>query len=161
MNTPNRRPSRVLFLDFDGCLHPVTHGATLDGPALSTVHFGWLPLLGRALQSHDDVVVVVHSTWRYEYRIDELREVLGVVGRRVVVATPPGRGTRASSGGCTRIRRSATTASSTTTRESSGTRCRQNSSSATRVPACQHLRCSQHSASGWAKRRADTDEPKK
>ena len=76
--------------DFDGCLHPVTHGATLDGPALSTVHFGWLPLLGRALQSHDDVVVVVHSTWRYEYRIDELREVLGVVGRRVVAATPPG-----------------------------------------------------------------------
>jgi hypothetical protein len=87
--------------DFDGCLHPVTHGATLDGPALSAVHFGWLPHLDRALRGHDDVVVVVHSTWRYEYNLDELRQVLGVLGIESSRRRRRAQGTRASGGGCT------------------------------------------------------------
>jgi hypothetical protein len=74
---------RLLFLDFDGVLHP----ASSDG---QLAHFCWLPLLESLLSAHEDVAVVVHSTWRYEYRDDELRELLGPLGRRFVGAAPRG-----------------------------------------------------------------------
>jgi hypothetical protein len=83
---------RVLFLDFDGVLHP--------GPAplniadqqlyLPTTHFGWLPTLLSVLRPHPDVGVVVHSSWRLNYDEDELREILSDVGDRYLGATPPG-----------------------------------------------------------------------
>lgn len=81
---------RILFIDVDGCLHPDTKGIPLIGPSISTPHFGWLPHLIGALRGHDDVGVVVHSTWRLEYNLAELREVLGVLGGRVVDATARG-----------------------------------------------------------------------
>ena len=39
---------------------------------------------------HPDVVIVVHSTWRYTHDADELRLLLGALGQRVVGATPRG-----------------------------------------------------------------------
>jgi hypothetical protein len=75
---------RVLFLDFDGVVHP--------GPGVDTKlgHWVWLPALTRLLAGHPDVRVVVHSTWRYDYDLDELRELLGSLGARVVGVTPRG-----------------------------------------------------------------------
>lgn len=82
--------TRVLFVDFDGCLHPLSTGLTSGGAPVKTPHFGWLPALAEALRGHDDVGLVVHSTWRYEYDVDELRGLLGSLGQRVIGATPRG-----------------------------------------------------------------------
>jgi hypothetical protein len=82
----------VLFCDFDGVLHP-TLARTEDGsiePVVSTVLFGWLPALARVLRKHEDVALVIHSTWRYTHNVDELRALLGPLGSRVVGATPRG-----------------------------------------------------------------------
>ncbi len=83
-------PPRALFLDFDGVLHPTTDGSSTDESLVRVAHFGWLPLLASALEPHREVQVVVHSTWRYTHDVDELRELLGVLGNRVVGATPRG-----------------------------------------------------------------------
>src|SRR5690606_29498763 len=74
---------RVLFLDFDGVLHPVEQAET------ALTHFCWLPVLVRALQPYPDVRIVVHSTWRYLYDHDELQLLLGPLGNRFLAATAP------------------------------------------------------------------------
>lgn len=73
---------RVLFLDFDGVLHA---GPNVEA---ATSHWCWLPALSQALARHEDVRIVVHSTWRHEYDLDELRELLGRLGERIIGATP-------------------------------------------------------------------------
>jgi len=75
---------RVLFLDLDGVVHP--------GPGVDTKlgHWAWVPVLSRLLSGHVDVRVVVHSTWRYEYDLEELRELLGSLGARVLDVVPHG-----------------------------------------------------------------------
>ena len=74
---------RVLFLDFDGVLHP----ATLPDESR---HFEWLASLRDALQGHRDVGVVVHSTWRYAYGEAELRALLSPLRVRVLGTVPRG-----------------------------------------------------------------------
>lgn len=76
---------RALFLDFDGVFHRAGNGVENTGPT-----FVWLPLLAEALVGHDDVVVVVHSTWRYQYSLSELRELLASLGARTIAAVPRG-----------------------------------------------------------------------
>jgi hypothetical protein len=73
---------RVLFLDFDGVLHPAASVET------RLMLWCWVPLLERLLDCHDDVGVVVHSTWRYNYDLDELRLLLSGLGPRVIDSTP-------------------------------------------------------------------------
>lgn len=75
---------RLLFLDFDGVLHPFNGEHEPEG------WFRWLPILERALQSWSDVRIVVHSSWRYEYTDTELRVLLGPLGSRFVGAAPRG-----------------------------------------------------------------------
>lgn len=77
--------ARVLFIDFDGVLHRAGNGIEQTGP-----HFIWLPLLAEELAEHPDVALVVHSTWRYQYTLDELRELLAAFGRRVIGVAPRG-----------------------------------------------------------------------
>lgn len=74
---------RLLFLDFDGVLHSSL--ATEDAE-----RFVWLPALVRLLEGHPDVQIVVHSTWRYEYRDEEIRALLRELGDRFVGCTPRG-----------------------------------------------------------------------
>lgn len=74
---------RVLFLDFDGVLHP----APL---ASQDRHMQWLPSLRSALQSRQDVGIVVHSTWRYMYTPDDLRNLLADAGAPVLGVVPRG-----------------------------------------------------------------------
>lgn len=63
---------RLLFLDFDGVLHPLE--------AEVSSRFCWLPVLADLLSPYPDVRIVVHSTWRYEYTDSELRVLLGPLG---------------------------------------------------------------------------------
>lgn len=78
---------KVICLDFDGVVHPAMEGDY----RMSVTHFGWLPHLQRLLDPHPDVVLLVHSTWRHQYNVEELRLLLGdVLGPRVVAAAPPG-----------------------------------------------------------------------
>lgn len=87
---------RALFLDFDGVLHPTVEGASASdsaagvSAAVHTTLFGWLPALVALLKPHPDLVIVVHSTWRYTHNLEELREILGPLGGRVVGSTPRG-----------------------------------------------------------------------
>lgn len=84
--------NRVVFLDFDGVLHPAGLPPYDEPPAsfVSTGFFGWLPALVQVLRPHPDVAIVVHSTWRYTHDVDELRLLLGTLRPRVVGATPRG-----------------------------------------------------------------------
>jgi len=81
---------RVLFIDIDGVLHPTGDTAIANEPASSDTLFCWLPTLASALMSHADVSIVVHSTWRYMYKIDELRDILESLAPRVLGTTPLG-----------------------------------------------------------------------
>ena len=72
-----------MFLDFDGVLHPAV------GVECVT-HWCWLPALAQLLARHKDVRIVVHSTWRHEYTLDELRELLDRLGPKVVGVTAGG-----------------------------------------------------------------------
>lgn len=85
-----KQVTRVLFVDFDGCLHPLSTGVASSESPLHTPHFGWLPALAELLHGHEDVAIVVHSTWRYMYDVEELRGLLGSLGTRVVGVTPRG-----------------------------------------------------------------------
>lgn len=67
---------RLVFLDFDGVLHPV------EPASLGLTQFCWLHILSQLLVGHDDVRLIVHSTWRYEYKDAELRAFLGPLGNR-------------------------------------------------------------------------------
>jgi hypothetical protein len=68
----------VLFLDFDGVLHPRTSGTVRHAPALE-----------RLLAKHPQVLVVVSSTWKHSNSVADLR---GWFSRdfapRVVAVTP-------------------------------------------------------------------------
>lgn len=76
---------RVLFIDFDGVLHRAGNGLEDVGAT-----FVWLPLLVAALAGHPDVVIVVHSTWRYQYTVAELKGLLVGLERHVIAAAPRG-----------------------------------------------------------------------
>ena len=72
----------ILFLDFDGVLHP-------DPP--SSQHPLWCcaSLLSEWLDRHPDVGVVVSSTWRKGRTVEQLKMLLPpAIGTRVIGATP-------------------------------------------------------------------------
>lgn len=75
---------RLIFLDFDGVLHPV------EPETQGLERFCWLPHLTQLLTGHEDVRIVVHSTWRYEYTDVELRVLLGPLGSQFVGGAPRG-----------------------------------------------------------------------
>jgi uncharacterized protein len=71
----------LLFLDFDGVLHPA-----LDG---REPNFCRLPLLESVLRDAPHVRIVISSTWREGFTLDELRGLFSPdIAARVVGATP-------------------------------------------------------------------------
>ena len=75
--------TRILFLDFDGVLHPL--GAIAGAKAPQTpaqIRAGWpqtfehLPVLASMLTGHENVGVVVSSSWRHYLKEPELAELL-------------------------------------------------------------------------------------
>ena len=74
----------IVFLDFDGVLHPV-------GGNASGTPFGRLPLLEAMLREPRcaAVAIVVSSTWREAYSLNRLRSVFAADLRaRVIDVTP-------------------------------------------------------------------------
>jgi len=76
---------KVLFVDFDGVLHPTTHGSNL---------LSQLPLLESAIESHD-CALVISSSWRFHLEIDDLKKhfsssvrnkIVGVTGEAYIGA---------------------------------------------------------------------------
>lgn len=78
--------SRALFLDFDGVLHPPESIAGARPPLTANqirksfpCTFQHLPTLHDLLHTHDDVVVVVSSSWRLFLSDAELIDLLAPI----------------------------------------------------------------------------------
>lgn len=72
----------ILFLDFDGVLHPEP---CYDDAQL----FCRLPLLENLLRGLPDIDLVISSTWRDRRTLEELQALFSAdIGRRVIGMTP-------------------------------------------------------------------------
>ncbi len=86
---------RVLFVDFDGVLHPlglwIETTRSFNGCEVALTepvdYFCWAPSLAEQLSLHDDVRIVVHSSWRVWYPHDQIGEYLGPLGPRFLGCT--------------------------------------------------------------------------
>jgi hypothetical protein len=85
---------RVLFLDFDGVLHPISalRWFEMRLPLESIIQrarlFRWAWTLHEMLEPYLDVRIVVHSTWRLLKTDAELQSFLGPLSSRFVGSTP-------------------------------------------------------------------------
>lgn len=70
--------SKILFLDFDGVLHRYSSGT-----------FSKLPLLCEFLREHRDIGVVISSSWRDQFSLDELQEFFEPDVRGQIIDTTP------------------------------------------------------------------------
>ena len=76
-----KQPKPLLFLDFDGVLHPVS--------AKPHQRFSCAALLEEALQDAQ-CEIVISSSWRFRYSLAELREMLPIkLAQRVIGLTGP------------------------------------------------------------------------
>lgn len=86
---------RVIFLDFDGVLHPLglmlEAGRVINGKpvakAIKVDFFCWLPLLMELVDAHPDVVFVAHTSWRESHSLERLQAYFGEHGGWLVDAT--------------------------------------------------------------------------
>ena len=75
----------ILFLDFDGALHPEDHGQG-DSSGQAFCH---LPKLERVLRDHPEVEVVISSMWREQLSLEALRALFSPdLAHRIVGVTP-------------------------------------------------------------------------
>jgi hypothetical protein len=77
-------PMQLISLDYDGVLHPARDDP-LDGH-----RFICLPTLAELLEPHPDVLLAVHSTWRYTHKPQELGTLMGALGERLCGVAPRG-----------------------------------------------------------------------
>jgi hypothetical protein len=89
----------IIFLDFDGVLHPVDYLSfrEVNGELILTgdSRCCWTDVLWNLIKDFD-CSLVIHSSWRNSYTLDELRNLLsGNIGKRVI-ATTEGEGRYAS-----------------------------------------------------------------
>lgn len=73
---------RIISLDFDGVLHPAGDASPPED------RFKWLPILEKLLEPSKDVRLLIHSSWRYEYTDQELRNLLGPLNGRFAGSAP-------------------------------------------------------------------------
>ena len=84
---------RVLFLDFDGVLHPATAHFALGNVRLPIAAlraaglFVHVDALADAIRPFEEVGVITHSSWRLTHTDSELRSLLGALGSRVIGTT--------------------------------------------------------------------------
>ena len=75
-------PGLVLFLDFDGVLHP-----EFPWRKEVMVHRG---LFEQAIRPYPDVDIVISSAWRHSHSLDEMRALFSHdIAMRIVHTTPP------------------------------------------------------------------------
>jgi len=84
--TTGNPPTRAIFLDIDGVLHPTTaieHFNPLMPLAESMARhqlMRWCDDLADLMDGHDDVLLFVHSSWRFQFENADLRMALGRLG---------------------------------------------------------------------------------
>lgn len=75
----DRSQQAVIFLDFDGVLHPAEylHFKEIDGELVlgSDVRFCWAGVLWNLIKDQD-CDLVIHSSWRTSFDLPEIREML-------------------------------------------------------------------------------------
>ena len=87
-------PRKTLFLDFDGVFHAVDAAGILfqgrDMDILGEV-FVFQPILADLIQEHD-IDIVIHSSWRNYFDLEEIKErwLLPAIRSRVVGITQKG-----------------------------------------------------------------------
>jgi hypothetical protein len=75
----------ILFLDFDGVLHPEHDGE----PTPPDRVFCHLPCFESVMRDFPAVEIVISSTWRYQFSLDELRARFSPdIAARIIDATP-------------------------------------------------------------------------
>jgi hypothetical protein len=85
---------RVLFLEFDGVLHPESAVsrfipvAPLPREIARAWLFRWAWILDELLEGHPEVSIVVHSKWRQLLADEELQSCMGPLARRFAGSTP-------------------------------------------------------------------------
>ena len=77
----------ILFLDFDGVLHPLFTRPEL--PPEESRPFCYLPRFATVLRDYPSVEVVISSTWRITRDLEQLREPFPHVLRPRVIGTTP------------------------------------------------------------------------
>jgi hypothetical protein len=81
---------RVIFADYDGVFHPVSdlHWFSTGLPVETCIErgrlFRWASILHEILDSHPDVSIVVHSSWRMLHPEDKVKALLGPLAERVI-----------------------------------------------------------------------------
>ena len=71
----------LLFLDFDGVLHPAF--------CKERDYFCHMPLFTAVMREHPEVRIVISSTWRLVYPLEELRKAFPAdIAARVIGETP-------------------------------------------------------------------------
>ncbi|QKV58676.1 MAG: hypothetical protein HT580_17040 [Dechloromonas sp.] len=75
----NLSQQTVIFLDFDGVLHPAEYLRfdEIDGELIlgSDIRFCWASVLWNLIKDHD-CDLVIHSSWRTSFDLKEIREML-------------------------------------------------------------------------------------
>lgn len=86
---------KILFLDIDGVLNSVAYASKVPRRSLISDPTSLDPaagkMLGDWLRKQSDVGVVISSTWRKSYPINELKEILagiGIPADRILEYTP-------------------------------------------------------------------------
>ena len=76
----------ILFLDFDGVLHPEYDGEATPADIAAFCH---LPRFEAVMRDHPDVEIVISSTWREYLPLDALRARFSAdIAARIIGATP-------------------------------------------------------------------------
>lgn len=71
----------ILFLDFDGVLHPITGSPPFKPDCMA--------VLSNILDAYPEIRIVITSSWREEKSLDELVSLLGEqIGSSVIGTTP-------------------------------------------------------------------------
>jgi len=78
---------RLLFLDFDGVLHPVFPRSDL--PPSESEPFCYMPRFAEVLREFPDIEIVITSTWRLHRGIEQLRQNFPADLRSRVVGVTP------------------------------------------------------------------------
>lgn len=91
LSAKDRFDMAIIFLDFDGVLHPVDYLSfkTINDELVlaSDTRFCWAEYLWNLIRNFD-CHLVIHSSWRNSYTLDQLRNLLPTeLGRRVVAVT--------------------------------------------------------------------------
>jgi hypothetical protein len=75
----------ILFLDFDGVLHPRYE----NGPVPEDVAFCHLPRFEAVMRDFPEVQIVISSTWREQFSLDKLRTWFSTdIAVRIIGTTP-------------------------------------------------------------------------